>query len=126
MGKQEKKKGLPTFISVCLSEKLRFKLHGSVRRLGLGMAEKPKPNGETRNSKFLRRGEACLSSYRAGFGELTGIFIGGLEIGADLGKHLSLIELPDKIPIGDRGGIGGWFANRVTALLQTRPIAIPN
>ncbi|GJU38434.1 hypothetical protein Tco_1191391 [Tanacetum coccineum] len=99
--KQEKKKGIPTFISVCLSKKLRFKLHGSVRRLGLEMAEKPEPNGETRNSKFLRRGEACLSGYGA-----------GLEIGADLGKHLALMERPDKIRIGDRGGIGGWFANR--------------
>ncbi|GKD30083.1 retrovirus-related pol polyprotein from transposon TNT 1-94, partial [Tanacetum coccineum] len=36
----------------------------------------------------------------------------------------------DKIPIGDRGGFGAWFANRVwgwrvVALAQTHPIAIP-
>ncbi|GJR15725.1 hypothetical protein Tco_0798377, partial [Tanacetum coccineum] len=40
------------------------------------------------------------------------------------------MERPDKIPIGDRGGFGAWFANRVwgwrvVAPPQTRPIAIP-
>ncbi|GJV64631.1 hypothetical protein Tco_1475459 [Tanacetum coccineum] len=33
-------------------------------------------------------------------------------IGAGLGEHLSQ-ECPDKIPIGDRGGFGAWFANQV-------------
>ncbi|GJY25248.1 hypothetical protein Tco_0399974 [Tanacetum coccineum] len=41
------------------------------------------------------------------------------------------MERPDKIPIGDRGGFGAWFANRVwgwrvVAPPQTRPIAIPS
>ncbi|GKB24069.1 FAR1 DNA binding domain, zinc finger, SWIM-type, MULE transposase domain containing protein [Tanacetum coccineum] len=40
------------------------------------------------------------------------------------------MERPDKIPIGDRGRFGTWFANRVwgwrvVAPPQTRPIAIP-
>nr|GEY85237.1 putative oxoglutarate dehydrogenase [Tanacetum cinerariifolium] len=51
-------------------------------------------------------------------------------IGAGLREHLSPMERPDKIPIGDRGGFGAWFANRiwgwrVAAPPQTRPIAIP-
>ena len=40
------------------------------------MAKKPEPNGETRNPNFLGRGGACLSGYGAGFGALTGNFIG--------------------------------------------------
>ncbi|GJR23812.1 RNA-directed DNA polymerase, eukaryota, reverse transcriptase zinc-binding domain protein [Tanacetum coccineum] len=52
-------------------------------------------------------------------------------IRAGLGEHLAPMERPNKIPIGDRGGFGAWFANRVwgwrvVAPLQTRPIAIPN
>ncbi|GKE63498.1 ribonuclease H-like domain-containing protein, partial [Tanacetum coccineum] len=35
-------------------------------------------------------------------------------IGAGLGEHLAPMERPDKIPIGDRGGFGEWFANRLT------------
>ncbi|GKD82802.1 hypothetical protein Tco_1349641, partial [Tanacetum coccineum] len=40
------------------------------------------------------------------------------------------MERLDKIPIGDRGGFGAWFANRVwgwrvVATPQTSPIAIP-
>ncbi|GJU94563.1 hypothetical protein Tco_1319319 [Tanacetum coccineum] len=51
-------------------------------------------------------------------------------IGAGLGEHLAPMERPDKILIGDRGGFGAWFANRVwgwrvVAPPQTRPIAIP-
>ncbi|GKE09000.1 hypothetical protein Tco_1412551, partial [Tanacetum coccineum] len=52
-----------------------------------------------------------------------------MGIGAGLGEHLSPMERPDKIPIGDRGGFGVRFANRVwgwrvVAPPQTRPIAI--
>ncbi|GKA56086.1 hypothetical protein Tco_0755158 [Tanacetum coccineum] len=35
-------------------------------------------------------------------------------IGAGLGEHLAPMERPDKIPIGDRGGFGAWFANRAS------------
>nr|GEZ07220.1 hypothetical protein [Tanacetum cinerariifolium] len=34
-------------------------------------------------------------------------------IGAGLGEHLSPMECPNKIPIGDQDGFGAWFANRV-------------
>ncbi|GJT44990.1 hypothetical protein Tco_0953705 [Tanacetum coccineum] len=34
-------------------------------------------------------------------------------IGAGLGKHLAPMERPDKIPIGDPGVFGAWFANRM-------------
>ncbi|GKC02549.1 ribonuclease H-like domain-containing protein [Tanacetum coccineum] len=52
-------------------------------------------------------------------------------IGAGLGEHLAPMERPDKIPIGDRGGFGEWFANRVwrwrvATPPQTNPIAILN
>nr|GEU38476.1 hypothetical protein [Tanacetum cinerariifolium] len=52
----------------------------------------------------------------------------GIEAG--LGEHHAPMERPDKIPIGDRGGFGALFANRVlgwrvVAPPQTRPIAIP-
>ncbi|GKA07751.1 hypothetical protein Tco_0686975 [Tanacetum coccineum] len=53
-------------------------------------------------------------------------------IGVGLGEHLALIECPDKIPIGDRGGFGAWFANRVwgwrvvTLPQPPPPIAIPS
>ncbi|GKD32134.1 RNA-directed DNA polymerase, eukaryota, partial [Tanacetum coccineum] len=33
-------------------------------------------------------------------------------IGAGLGEHLAPMERSNKIPIGDRGGFGAWFANR--------------
>ncbi|GJX71206.1 hypothetical protein Tco_0308377 [Tanacetum coccineum] len=51
-------------------------------------------------------------------------------IGAGLGEHLAPMKRSNKIPIGDRGGFGEWFANRVwgwkvAAPLQTSPIAIP-
>ncbi|GJX16873.1 hypothetical protein Tco_0217705 [Tanacetum coccineum] len=36
---------------------------------------------------------------------------GCLEAG--LREHLAPIECPDKILIGDQGGFGAWFANRV-------------
>ncbi|GJR47929.1 hypothetical protein Tco_1316032 [Tanacetum coccineum] len=53
----------------------------------------------------------------------------GIEAGLE--EHLAPMKRPDKFPIGDRGGFGAWFANRVwgwrvVAPPQTRPIAIPN
>ncbi|GJZ35730.1 ribonuclease H-like domain-containing protein [Tanacetum coccineum] len=53
----------------------------------------------------------------------------GLEAG--LGEISPHMEFPDKIPSGDRGGFGEWFANRVwrwrvAAPPQTNPIAILN
>ncbi|GJZ53970.1 hypothetical protein Tco_0608855, partial [Tanacetum coccineum] len=38
--------------------------------------KKPEPNRETRNQKFFRQGEECLSGYEVGFGALMRIFIG--------------------------------------------------
>ncbi|GJR25297.1 retrovirus-related pol polyprotein from transposon TNT 1-94 [Tanacetum coccineum] len=53
-----------------------------------------------------------------------------MGIGAGLGEHLTPMERSNKIPIGDWGEFGAWFANRVwgwrvAAPLQTRPVAIP-
>nr|GEV99897.1 hypothetical protein [Tanacetum cinerariifolium] len=36
-----------------------------------------------------------------------------MRIEAGLGEHLALMEHSNKIPIGDRGRFGRWFANRV-------------